>query len=347
MNREARSSRALSTTMERERVTKKAPTCNDGKYSKRTLQLAYELPFAGLFNKYNRGRQKYEASSVTIVNDDAYAICDGSWAISKFDSDFQPFSPNNIQIGDPNREEYEESGYEAIFYDKDIFYVVRESVEMLDESRRAQTYNAVIEELSIAGRDYEVLAACPSEFEFEGTSKGFEGAVAIRDVNNDLVVLGLCEGNYCSEERSKDNGNGRIIVMKKVIEDDSCKWSTIREIKIPSSANFHDYSDIALNEDGRVAITSQEDSQVWIGQLIGREDDGLWDIDALELSDEEAQVYDFPKNDKCKTVYCTIEGIEWMGAHMLLAVSDRMKSKGKQHFRCFEKDQSVHAFLIP
>lgn len=63
----------------------------------------------------------------------------------------------------------QESGYEAIFYDKDIFYVVRESVEMLDESRRAQTYNAVIEELSIAGRDYEVLAACPSEFEFEGT----------------------------------------------------------------------------------------------------------------------------------------------------------------------------------
>lgn len=69
MNREARSSRALSTTMGRERVTKKAPTCNDGKYSKRTLQLAYELPFAGLFNKYNRGRQKYEASSVTIVRE--------------------------------------------------------------------------------------------------------------------------------------------------------------------------------------------------------------------------------------------------------------------------------------
>lgn len=46
---------------------KSAARCNDGTYSKHTLQLAYELPFAGLFNKYNRGRQKYEASSVIIV----------------------------------------------------------------------------------------------------------------------------------------------------------------------------------------------------------------------------------------------------------------------------------------
>lgn len=63
-------SRTLSTTMGHERVTKQhAPTCNDGTYSKHTLQLAYELPFAGLFNKYNRGRQKYEASSVIIVRE--------------------------------------------------------------------------------------------------------------------------------------------------------------------------------------------------------------------------------------------------------------------------------------
>lgn len=130
-----------------------------------------------------------------------------------------------------------------------------------------------------------------------------------------------------------DTGNGRLIVMKKVIKDGSCIWSTIREIHIPPSANFRDYSDVALNENDRIAITSQEDSKVWIGQLTGRTEDGLWDIDALELSDDEAQVYDFPKNDGCKTVYCTIEGIEWMGAHMLLAVSDRMKSKGRQHFR--------------
>lgn len=63
------SSRILS-TMAHGRATKAvAPTCNDGSYSKHTLQLAYELPFAGLFNKYNRGQQKYEASGVIIVSE--------------------------------------------------------------------------------------------------------------------------------------------------------------------------------------------------------------------------------------------------------------------------------------
>lgn len=64
------------------------------------------------------------------------------------------------------------SGYEAIFHDNGIFYVVRESVEIAEEEegiRRTRSYHAIIEELAISGGDYEVLAACPSEFEFEGT----------------------------------------------------------------------------------------------------------------------------------------------------------------------------------
>lgn len=164
-------------------------------------------------------------------------------------------------------------------------------------------------------------------------SKGFEGAVAIHDLNDELVVLGLCEGNFCSEARGSEAGNGRVIAMKKDARGDSCIWSTIREIKLPSTADFHDYSDISLDEKGRVAITSQEDSKVWIGQMIGQRDDGLWNIEALEFAEEDSTVYDFPKSDTCKTVYCNIEGVQWMGDHMLLAVSDRMKSKGRQHFR--------------
>jgi hypothetical protein len=34
-------------------------------------------------------------------------------------------------------------------------------------------------------------------------------------------------------------------------------------------------------------------------------------------------------------------------AQMLAAVSDKMKSKGKQAYSCFEKDQSFHLFGIP
>lgn len=50
------------------------------------------------------------------------------------------------------------------------------------------SYHAIIEELDMGPTDYTVKAACPTEFEFEGTSKGFEGGIAVRDLNNQLVV---------------------------------------------------------------------------------------------------------------------------------------------------------------
>ena len=40
--------------------------CDDGVYSKRTLQRAYELSFAALF-KDTKGQKKYEASDVILV----------------------------------------------------------------------------------------------------------------------------------------------------------------------------------------------------------------------------------------------------------------------------------------
>jgi hypothetical protein len=40
-----------------------------------------------------------------------------------------------------------------------------------------------------------------------------------------------------------------------------------------------------------------------------------------------------------------VEGIHWINDNMLIAVSDKMKSR--QDFRCFDKDQSVHVFTLP
>jgi hypothetical protein len=300
--------------------------CSDGTYSKHTLQLAYELPFAALFRN-NRGQKKYEASSVIAVGENVYAVCDSSWSISKFDRNLEPFGPSNLQVGDPSREP-EDSGYEALFYDGGSFYVVRESVNL------GESYHAIIEELSLSATDYEVVQACPSEFEFEGNSKGFEGAVSIRDLKNELVVLGLCEGNYCSEKYKNDKGHGRVVAMKKQEgADGTCTWNTIKTIKIPSSANFRDYSAMSMDSKGRMAITSQEESQLWVGSMLGQTDGGLWDIDALKFHSTDATVYDFPKNANCETVYCNIEGIHWLEDDMLMAVSDKMKSRGKQDFR--------------
>jgi len=316
--------------------------CDDGGYSKRTLQKAYELPFVSLFRD-TKGMKKHEASSVIVVGDYAYAVCDNSWAISRFDARLQPFSDANVQVGDPARED-EDSGFEALFHVNDSFYAVRESVKHEDK-----TYHAIIEELSLDESDYSIVEACPCEFEFEGDSKGFEGAIAIQDLSNELVVLGLCEGNYCSEERKFEKGNGRLVAMRRVtLDDGSCQWATIRTIKIPESADFRDYSAITMDATGRVAISSQEESQLWVGSMTGlNEVNGLWDVDSMEFDQSHGKIYDFPKNDNCQTIYCNIEGVHWLNPDMIIAVSDKMKSRGKQDYRCFDKDQSVHVFVLP
>jgi hypothetical protein len=168
------------------------------------------------------------------------------------------------------------------------------------------------------------------ELRFEGRSKGIEGAISVHDLNNELVILALCEANYCLLERKSEAGNGRIVAMyRQEFEDGTCEWSTIREIHIPKSANFRDYSAITMDPNGRVAIASQEDSRLWVGHLLGQEEGGLWDVYSIEFDWEVGKVYDFPRNDRCEKIYCKIEGVHWLDDKMIIAVLDKMK-KGKE-----------------
>jgi hypothetical protein len=321
---------------------------SDSSYSKHTVKTAYELPFAALFDD-NKGQKKFEASSVTMVDGSVYSVCDSSFAISKFDDRLLPFSEDNKQIGSPERDGDVESGYEAIFHHEGLFYVVRESVlhhyhdeddevneEEDEESIKAgkkHSFRAIIEELVLGDDDYTVQSECSSEFEFEGTSKGFEGAIGFPDASGELYILGLCEGNHCSEERKADAGHGRVVMMKKNTIPDpnvpgelNCVWETVRVVHIPKSADFIDYSDIDIASDGRVAITSQENSSVWIGAAVGI-DNGVIDPDVFEFVKDSGVTYQFPKSNDCHTIYCNIEGIHWMNNEMLMAVSDKMKGK--------------------
>merc|ERR1711935_1130251 len=100
-----------------------------------------------------------------------------------------------------------------------------------------------------------------------------------------------------------------------------------------------------------VAITSQENSQLWIGELSGGTD-GEFDPETATFS--KGQVYDFPRSSSCEVLYCNIEGIHWVSPggddtrpQMLVAVSDKMKSGGRQSAACQDKDQSVHLFTLP
>ena len=313
----------------------------DTSYSKHTLKSAYDLPYAALFRKYiiaymfasplsvteplslskflqsgnTHGQSKFEASDVTIVNDTVYSVCDSSWAISKFTMDLTPFSDLNVQIGDPNREEDDESGYEAIFEHGGLFYVVRESVFHADHDnddektkkkmKNVGDYHAIVEELDLdlGNNDYTVVRECQCDFTFEGDSKGFEGAVGYPDKDGVLYILGLCEGNHCSESKKNDVGNGRVVLMKKKEEGEVCAWETVRVISIPKSAAFLDYSALDITASGRVAIASQEHSAVWLGRAAGISN-GVIDPEAFEFEDDSSSsaVLQFPKDGGCHTI---------------------------------------------
>lgn len=292
-------------------------SCEEDGYADRTLKLAYEQPFAGLFLD-SEGQTVYELSSVTIgQNGMAYAVCDSSWAISMFDPKLQTFHTDNMHIGDPFARNDADgvSAYESIFMDdqqgaggNQTMYVVREAVE--DENGM---YHAVIEELQVTkdGTDYTIKEKCPSEYTFSSENKGFEGAAFIRSSNNEIFVIGLCEGNFCgnNDGNTDSSGNGVSIVMKKeILQDGSCQWSTYRELEIPKTADFTDYSDITISDQGRVAITSQEDSKVWIGKLDGQNADGLWDIDDMAFDMTQLHVYGFPRDHHCNIIFCNVEG---------------------------------------
>lgn len=275
---------------------------------------------------------------------------------------------------------------EAIFEFENLFYVVRESIDhsSVDHAHTTRRnlkkgkkevsggkkdtttpadYHAIIEELSLTDDNYTLVRECRCEFAFEGASKGFEGAIGFPDASGDLHILALCEGNHCSNDKKikKDVGNGRVVIMKKKInnidpssesdeEEQECIWETIKIAKIPKSAAFLDYSAIDITSTGKVVISSQEESAVWLGHASGIVD-GIIDPVTFEFVEssntKSSSVLSFPKDTGCHTVYCNIEGIHFIDDQMLMAVSDKMKSGGKQDYRCQEKDQSIHTFVIP
>mmetsp|Transcript_11370 Transcript_11370/g.13968 ORF Transcript_11370/g.13968 Transcript_11370/m.13968 type:complete len:197 (+) Transcript_11370:540-1130(+) len=180
--------------------------------------------------------------------------------------------------------------------------------------------------------------------------------VLLRDLKVQLVLLalmglffllGMCEGNYCSEgDRGKKPGHGQIIVMSLEETDQNdygCQWKTVTTLHLPHNAYFTDYSSLTIQEN-RIAVSSQEDSKLWIGK-ISLDNHGYFDPFSTAFTP--GHVLQFPRDTNCEIIYCNIEGIHWVSDEILVAVSDKMKSKGKQHYRCLEKDQSIHLFVVP
>ena len=185
-------------------------------YTKENLKSLVDKPVAALLqSKDLKGQRKFEASDVLLKEGYYYAICDSSWSILKIREDLPTLSEKNYHLGDPiDFDPTSESGFEGIFEDFTTgnLFVVRESVDLsgfaaegsginrnIDDDdnddkqsydrRRRQlglapvtddpSYHALVMQVEVddAEGTYDVVDACPSEIEFDGDSKGFEGAV--------------------------------------------------------------------------------------------------------------------------------------------------------------------------
>lgn len=225
-----------------------------------------------------------------------------------------------------------EGNYHALIEELDMPEPDR-SVYQLPKRQKSRTFSPYHAHSTHSDSDYKVKGACMSEFTFDSENKGFEGAVGV-EAHGEFYAIGLCEGNHCaSGKKGRESGNGRLVVMKK--EHDTtwpgnCVWKTQQMIEIPKSADFVDYSDFAIRGN-KIAVTSQETSQLWMGE-IDTSNPGKFTLSGDTL-------YDFPRDHDCHVQYCNIEGIHFLTDTLLAAVSDKMKSGGKQDFRCMDKDQ--------
>jgi hypothetical protein len=147
--------------------------------------------------------------------------------------------------------------------------------------------------------------------------------------------MALCEGNHCANGNDgTDPGNGRIILLSYESDNAGCSWQKIKTIHIPYTANFQDYSDLAIHNN-KIALVSQKDSALFIGRF---------DFNLLEFVGS-GNVYNFPRDHGCNIQYCNVEGISWIDDTRFLIVSD--KAKKDNDYYCMDKDQSISMFALP
>ena len=115
------------------------------------------------------------------------------------------------------------------------------------------------------------------------------------------------------------------------------QWLTEATLNVPVQADFIDYSDRALFDDGdgsfTAAVVSQESSAIWIGTLTT----GPWNLAGPGI------VYGFPRTGLDDVQYCSIEGVSFLNRTTLAMVSDKTDIKGP----CSDKEESVHIFSLP
>jgi len=265
--------------------------------------------------------ERWEASGVLVKDRHYFVVFDDRTEIARFSDDLQPNNANGL-FGMAHAV----SGYEGITYNapKQRFYLLVES-----RKRAKGCYRALIVEYD---DEFRYLKERPVDFTFKSSNKGFEAAAHVRRNDKDYL-LALCEGNKCKcGDMGRKPGGGRVHVFEKRREH----WRHSRAIALPATVPFVDYSGMSINN-GCVAIVSQVNSMLWVGQF----DEVGW------TWRDAGQLYEFPRSDNGTIRYGNIEGVGWITRTRIVAVSDRRKKKNQPDKGLSEKDQSVHIFDIP
>ncbi|MFP9113130.1 SdiA-regulated domain-containing protein [Flavobacterium sp. RHBU_3] len=261
----------------------------------------------------------FEGSGVQYLNGYFYVACDNTQKIAKIKSTLPINSSSNslLSTGAPGSGS---SNYEGITYEANgtpHFYVVEETV------KNGSVYQPRISKLDDS-MTYQSRDWADYSFSSANSNKGFEGLAWVsRDGNN--YLLGLVEGT------------GKIAVLLK----GTSSWNLVTEITLPSSVTFTDYSDLAISASGKVAITSQEDGQLWVGQLSSTS----WSITG-------GTAYTFPLGSSSGVIgagtlqlYGNVEGVSFITDTQIVICSDKAGSD-QPSYQSY-KEQTVSVFNLP
>ena len=285
-----------------------------------TLNLVREIKIRNLITT-DKSTKRWEASGVLVKDGYYYVVFDNRTEIGRISNDLQPNKANGL-FGLAHAD----YGYEGITYnaDKKRFYLL---VEARKHAR--DCYQASIIEYD---DQFNYLKQRTVDFTFKSDNKGFEAVAHVRRDDQDYL-LALCEGNNCKcGSKGRKPGGGRVQLFKKKKR----RWAHASTIALPTTLPFVDYSGMSIDR-GRVAIVSQENSMLWVGQF----DEASWAWRDYGL------LYEFPRSEDGKIRYGNIEGVGWISPTQIVTVSDRRKKKSQPDEELSEKDQSVHIFDIP
>ena len=285
--------------------------------SQNTLILSEEHKLRNLLNT----QKSLEASGVIALKGYYYVVFDNFPQIAKIHRNLNEGKNSNSWLN----KKVKGPGFEDIAYAEETekFYAVVEALKR----RGSKKFQPKIYEFD---KDFNDFRKNWVKVQFDNGNKGFEGLEHIKRGGKDYL-LALCEGNKCrGGDKGKKGGGGRIRVLKK----SGNHWVKVNTIKLPKSLKFKDYASLTL-QGNRMAIVSQQNSELWIGQLKAN----TWAISG------QGRTYQFPLNTYGQKQYCNVEGACWIGKNKLVVVSDKVKNK--QGESCKEKDQAIHIIAIP